>query len=195
MPTIAVPIVISAYIGSNYISADNAWGVTYDVSLVDANGNTITNADVTVKNVTNTWQYQVAYDASTTSYHIDDTTGTIQYIPGNTYEVDVTAGGVTYIAQSVAPGNDSMSTDSNTISWQYDGNNDSFEADNPDGSVALSASDPGLDYNIDISSIYTVSGDYLIYLWLVNSYTGVFAGSSPNSNIWVEYDDGWDITN
>ncbi|MGD0566545.1 MAG: hypothetical protein ABSA34_04345, partial [Candidatus Goldiibacteriota bacterium] len=195
-PTIAVPIVISAYIGNNYIFADNAWGLTYDVSVVDASGNTITNADVTVKNVTNVWQYQVPYNTSTTTYHIDDITGTtIQYNPGNTYEVDVYAAGVTYTAQAVAPGGDNLSSDCNTIYWQYDGNNDSVEVDDPSGNAVFTANDPGLDYSVNISSAFSVAGDYTAYIWLVNDYTGVFSGSSPNSSIWVEFDDAWDITN
>ncbi len=174
----------------------SGWDITYDVSVNDAGGNAITNAAVTVKNITHPWQYTVTYNPSTSTYNIEDTAGTtLQYTSGDVYEIDVYANGVNYTAQAAAPGNGSLSADCNTVSWQYDGNNDSLEVDNPSSAAVLARSDPGLDFNTDISSVYTDTGDYSIYLWLVNSYNGVYAGSSAASYIWVEYDVGWDVTN
>src|ERR1035437_2991069 len=94
-------VTISAYIDG--FDTGGGMDITYDISIVDAGGNTITDAGVTVKNVSTAWQFTVPYNASTTSYNIEDPTGaTIQYTPGSVYEIDVYSNGITYTAQSAA---------------------------------------------------------------------------------------------
>jgi hypothetical protein len=188
------PIAIYA----NFEGDDQAGGI-YSYAYIyvrDANGNAIINAGVIIKNITNATRTNVPYNGN--YYYIQN----LSYIPGNTYEVDVCVNGVTYTAQSVAPGPAQLDPGGSIVSWPSSVSDDHIYVYNPDGTLAFSQSDSGNNNNnktVDISSVYPSSGQFGEYSVSAEldeyyyNYQGAFAGASQNSYIDTKYNVSWDV--
>jgi hypothetical protein len=200
-PTPAPPITsitISAFLNEMDIEG----GITQqnNVSVSDMNGNMITNAEVVIKNLSNATQVNAIYNYSNSDY---ETTANIVYAPGNLYEADVTVDGILYTAQVTAPvASGNLSADCNTVSWNSNGNFNRIIFSGPSSSIYQDLAGNSM----DISSYYTVGGEYSLTLMLFNAYSngaeypyglpmraGIFAGASINSYFVVGYESAWDI--
>ena len=190
-------------IGASIIAYDLEGGVSVldGVYVSDINGNPITDAGVTIKNLTDATSVKALYTYDPNYGQGYFVTNGTNYAPGDSYEIDICVSGVTYTARAYAPaGSGSLSADCDTVSWQSNGNYMEIYTDGPDNIHQTNL--PGSSY--DISPLYTSAGTYSIYLTLGNIYgnsttanfiyaPGIFTGASLNSYIAVGYQYGWDV--
>jgi hypothetical protein len=199
-PPTTAPVIIAEIFSSDleggFLVQDTVW-------VNGSDGNAVTDANVTIKNITAGTQINVPYVPE------DEYEGVINgyyflsganCVAGDTYEFDVFAGGVTYTARVTAPvtsGN--ISTDCDTLTWSSNGNyNDvneymGFDKINVPGN------------SMDISSMYTSAETYEVNLFLANAYSNgsfqqgiayspaAFAGAAAPSLVAVGYEYLWDV--
>jgi|GEM_PF-1438328 hypothetical protein len=193
--TIQASIVFYDLDGGSYI--DNM------VQISDKDGVTVTNAGVTIKNITHVSQANVPYNTSRGGYY--KTSSEINYNHGDIYEVDVCYQGITYTARAAAPiASVSLSSDCDTLSWQSDGNYNWIRVEPSSSGLSIYKNNVSGN-SFDISSAYTMAGDYSVILGLANVYgnnpagsnypyrIGTFTGTSFNSIMAVGYETGWDV--
>ncbi len=195
------PATTAPAILAEIFSSDIESGVVVQdiINITDSSGNAVTNAGVTVKNITAGTQVNAVYsvvDMYDSGYYVNSGANCV---PGNTYEVDVCVNGITYTAQATAPvtsGN--LSADCDTLTWQNSGNYNYVAAS--DEIYKFNA--PG--NSMDVSSIYSSSGVYEVDLMLANVYSnggaegypanpGIFAGAAYSSMLAIGFQYGWDV--
>ena len=187
------PITIDAQLDGNDQS-DGMEGYGY-VYVRDSNNNSITNAVVTFRDITNATRVNVPLYGG--NYYRFEYAG---FVPGSVYEIDVFVNGVTYTAASALPGPAQLDPEGNLLSWQHGGNYNFIFIDDPSNQGIYSQSDSGTisSRSVDISSVYSVSGQYGKFGVNVNlqnyAYGNtVFAGASSNSSIELTYRCSWDV--
>jgi len=194
-PTATPFIKIYAYINESQSQTGGISTSEY-VSVMDMGNNLISTASVTIKNLTAASQVSAPYNGG--QYTVQNPV----YVPGDKYEVDVLYAGVTYTAQSVAPGAAQISPSGGTLSWQNNGNNNNITVENPDSSQAFYQSDSGNDNSqnsVNLSTVYATSGQYGEYIVNIDlesdNYENAvtFAGTSPNSYFYTQYSASWEV--
>jgi hypothetical protein len=196
LPTITAPSIMAQIISSDLEGGINVQDM---VMVTDSDGNAVTNAGVTIKNITAGTQVHAVYnimDDYDAGYYV---LSGANCIPGNTYEFDVCVNSITYTAQVTAPvASGSLSADCFTLSWTNNGNYNSVSA----GYSLYKTNIPG--NSLDISSIYTSDDTYDVALVLANVYSGgafegfpfspgIFAGASPTSMAAIGYQYEWEV--
>jgi hypothetical protein len=179
-----LPLYISSYIYLYDTAGGNSMYSSLNVS--DYNNNYITNAYVTLKNLTNSGTVVLPYSGHSGSYSTDSY---LDFTPGDVYQLQVYAGGVTYTASAAVQGTD-ISSDGNTLTWS--GNAGAYVyVDDPLGTSIFSQNVSG--NSVDISPYY-LPGDYGTYNVDVSVDTKTaIAGASSYSSLSIYYNTGWDV--
>ncbi len=189
-PTIpASTLVISAQISRQESSASLGQTV-YDVMLIDSGTMAgISGAEVTVtgptgivtvpENAAGIYGLQLLGADVATYYQFNQT-----------YTVDITIGGKTYTASSVAPGNITIAADGSLVTWTVEGNSDIISAMAPDSSmVSIPPSGSGnanSPANITGTGILSKgAGSYMVQATIINQFTNAFSGANVGSALVV----------
>jgi hypothetical protein len=179
-----LPIVIGA---SLYYYDNDSPGWYCNIGINDANYNAISDAIVTLKNVTKSQKFTSTCSNGNYSISI------IGIDPGNTVEMDVYFGGVTYTASGVMPGGSTLNPDGNTLTWLYGGNSNYVNIYDPSDNNIYSQAATGS--SLDISSYYPVAGvagEYNVELEISKDLTFT-GGASSSSNFHLDCDSSWDV--
>lgn len=162
-------------------------GISYEIFVAVNDVPAEYASSVSVKDVDLNKTFNLPYISARTSYYIDGSSGSPEYLQGHLYRVDVVVDGVTYSAQKRAPGGISISDFSPVtgvdIIWQSDGNMDSIQLSGS-GTDSLNAGEPiSASYNIPASNFTIGDNDYLYVYARTYHYNsdGAFAGTLFNS--------------
>jgi len=180
-----MPLRISASLNID----DYEGGVWLDayINIYDAANSRLTNAIVTVKNITKGRSVNIPVETAYGDYYA--------YYPdnganGDYYEVDVYFNGVTYTASAAMPGNVQINPAGSLVFWQNSASSYVYVYD-PASNEVFNKSFSG--NSADISSAYAayvLYGEYQVDLRLSN--TGVFSGGTlGSSQLNLSYYTGW----
>jgi len=191
-PTVTNPVLpLTIYADLNANDYSDSFQLDCSVSISDANSSIVTNATVTLRDITDSTSANIPWVAGSTNQY--SANAPLPFNGGDTYEIDVYEAGVTYTAQTVMIGPAQIDPGGDVVSWPAAGSPYTYVTmEDPSYNEVFYGDITGT--SADLAPYYEpgVYGQYQIFADLSSS--GTFTGGSQvNGYIYTYYETGWTV--